>query len=723
MHRISTEEENITAWTEWMTKLVMLSAVQSSDESDGYRVWLDARVLSSIEVEKKSQFDAIVERVCERIETFIEGALHDPPDEEINQSTLRGYLRDRMLAKLPERVADALIQRDAMARRLGIERVTSVRMGENGPSVPRAVLYKAARSALEQVDDDYGVVIEDSGGRQWTVRTYRNVDAVDMVLANGSDTIRLSGHDILAADRSIRMSGLERLAQEAMLSQGWLEKQTLAFADHPPDDDAFAALIEDAAQAPASVFTRLRTEIASGGTTVDVLVPKDRRYFKRLVGAVEVDMSAQAYLAECLVPLADALVADGGVSGLQRAFQFATHRDVARALPLDSVPRHDLVKLYEAIAKHGDPIFRIACVEAALPRLATNPELEAPLGRIIGALLAAPCADDQYDMLGALYALTFGNLAQHSVLDAEPPYYRRQAALAQASGLHATFGDMLTDTAHLLQWLRNSEGGSAAFVQGLIDLRLEPRWLPEYALPHQLRAEVIGRLTIASKENEESLSGNGLAQLLLGPDALLTHAQTQTFQYLPGPLEVDDDFYSETPTEVLESLRDAFSGEALETHEVIRAQFIASFSRDPSAIASLAADALKRLDYIVETAEEDTLFPLLAALARIAAVSRSSELAAAIRTVARLKRRRGAFSECPDKEVQVALVAAAAFSSLDEWSTFISDWMTEIAFAMKGSERAHTVLNFLHVLSTLELALRPHFCRADAALSALLQQT
>ena len=713
MHRIDTDEANKTALTEWATQLVMLSAVPSEDDSEGYRAWLDARVLAYMEVEEKAQFDAIVERVCERIEALIDGAFQESSDEEIDQSILHGYLRDRVLAKLPERVADALIQHDALASRLGIERVTIVRMGDNGPSVSRTVLYEAARRALKQVGDDDGVAIKDSGGRQWSVCAYRTVDAVDIVLADGNEAIRLQWYDILAADRKVRMVGLERLAREAMLSHEWLEKQTFAFADHPPDDDEFAVLIKDAAQAPASVFTRLRTEIASGGMTIGVLVSKDPCYFKRLVGEVEVDMSARAYLEECVLPLAEALVLEAGARGLRRALQLATHRDVSRILPLDAVPQHDLVKLYEAVAAHGDPISRIACVEAALPRLETITELEAPLGRIIEALLAVPCADDQYDMLGALYALTFGDLAQHSVLQAEPPYYRRQAALAQASGLQAEFGYMLKDTANLIQWLTNRGEGSAAFVQGMIDLRLEPRWLPEYALPQQLRAEVVGRLLMASKENEERICQSGLMPLLLGPEALLTHARIQTLQNLPGPMEVDDDLYQETPAEVLESLRDAFSGEALETHKMIQAQFIASVSRDPSAIASLATEALKRLDYIVETVEEE-LFPLLAALARIAAISRSSELAAAIRTVARLKRRREAFPEYPESEMQVALVAAAALPSLDEWSIFISDWMTEIAFAVRGTERARAVLNFSQLLASLEPSLRPYLCRADA---------
>ena len=92
------------------------------------------------------------------------------------------------------------------------------------------------------------------------------------------------------------------------------------------------------------------------------------------------------------------------------------------------------------------------------------------------------------------------------------PFYRRQAAIAQASLIIRALKASHTDTASIAEWARSVGIGHVFFLQGLVDLRLEPRWLPDFVSPEQLRAEFIGRVANAvsqckSEVESESLRG------------------------------------------------------------------------------------------------------------------------------------------------------------------------------------------------------------------------
>ena len=74
-----------------------------------------------------------------------------------------------------------------------------------------------------------------------------------------------------------------------------------------------------------------------------------------------------------------------------------------------------------------------------------------------------------------------------------PPFWRRLASIAHASVLERQIIAAGIPLAFIIEEVTKARG-HLYFLQSLIDLRREPRWLPEYVLPGQLKAECIGRI-------------------------------------------------------------------------------------------------------------------------------------------------------------------------------------------------------------------------------------
>jgi hypothetical protein len=177
------------------------------------------------------------------------------------------------------------------------------------------------------------------------------------------------------------------------------------------------------------------------------------------------------------------------------------------------------------------------------------------------------------------------------------------------------------------------------------------------------------------------------------------------------------------PEDILEDARKVLASDELNTSEFLKVVNIAYISGDVDEVASLAADALERLDFLVNTdGEEPTSFQVLSALSNVAAVARKQDLARNVRVLTRVKRRLGQFRDDPENDVRIALIAAASFEDLETWADFVGEWVSEICFSLDTSNSAGNLLNMLGRLRKLEPALSRHFSTAEAALSALQLQ-
>ena len=253
-------------------------------------------------------------------------------------------------------------------------------------------------------------------------------------------------------------------------------------------------------------------------------------------------------------------------------------------------------------------------------------------------------------------------------------------------------------------------------------MRAEPRWLPEFILPDQLKHELGGRILAAANAQASVVAEAGWSRLLLdgGDDSLKTQLDVARV-LLPGPLEggmkpqlaIPERHLAEIRSDLSEPIISARSFSAL-----VNGSFLFFI---PNEIADLAADAIARADYRLECGDDLTrLGPYLRGLAFVAAGTRNYKLADALFVL--LRKYRQLYSEelSVEDAFRTAMIACSSRSELLEWCKCVGNCMIDLAFQPTGrddAKRLHShVVNLCHLVPELWASCG----EAEAALRSVL---
>ena len=277
-----------------------------------------------------------------------------------------------------------------------------------------------------------------------------------------------------------------------------------------------------------------------------------------------------------------------------------------------------------------------------------------------------------------------------------------------------------SDTARINQWLDDIDTRHIAFYQSLIDLRREPCWFPEFATAQQFRAEMIGRLLVASEVQSNAITSDALKNLMLGSDSVLRKAEPGHEAFLPGPLEGTLGAVRRFPEQVLINGQKALTSDEFDSDTFLNTMKLAYVLGDVDEMSKIATEALERVDYLVDTGSENTTaFEILIWLSILSATARNTALAESARILARVKRRRGLFGENPENEIRIALIAASAFEEEEKWAEFAGDWITEVCFSLEDQDRTANLHSILKRLRQLEPNLIKTLSKAETSLSVM----
>ena len=328
-----------------------------------------------------------------------------------------------------------------------------------------------------------------------------------------------------------------------------------------------------------------------------------------------------------------------------------------------------------------------------------------------------------FKLLSALFRLVDGELSRTRLLSLEPPFYRRLAALSQAALIHRQIVNSAVDIDHFGEWAFFNRGWQH-YLQSFADMRLEPRWNPNFATASQMKAEFFGRIMNTAKKYEENIKGSELFELILATNARSLHSLSDFFYpYLPGPLEGGEDAKITLPAEFEETIEAQLSEEKLAPSSFIALVNSALIYRISEDKAELAAKELKRAHYRLLNIESKSELPaILNGLATVAAVSRSLALADELRILVHKYRHDAEFPLSLREAVEICLVAAASRAELNEWREFVGDWVTELAFSDLSGSDAELLYSDVRCLCHAVPELWPSCSRADAALAALIDK-
>lgn len=354
--------------------------------------------------------------------------------------------------------------------------------------------------------------------------------------------------------------------------------------------------------------------------------------------------------------------------------------------------------------------------------LPSRPEIEQALIRLIEHI-----RDDDVDrqpsgfkFLSALFCFVDGTLSQTRLLSAEPPFYRRLVALSQAALIQRQLMDVNIDIDLFSKEIFRNHGGPH-YLQSLTDMRSEPRWDPDFATAAQIKADFFGRILIAAKKYEQNITGSQIYDLIFGDSAGSLQSLSHPFySYLPGPLEGTEDTQHTLPPEFAEVIETQLGAEEVGPSSFPALVNFSLIYRIGTDQAELATTTLKRANHHLRNIKDKSqLVAILGGLSTVAAVARSPALADELQILVRKYGRDATYELSIQEAIKICLVAAASRSEVSEWTKFVGDWLTELAFGDLKDDEAqefYLSLNWLcHVVPELWVSCG----RADAALLAL----
>ena len=603
----------------------------------------------------------------------------------------------------------------------GLPTIASVTLGNDGPSFQRPQLYGAIREAIRLPGRE--IRISDNNADSWRLTARSKGEAISFTLENNEKHFSLADHSGLAEDRSIREAWFIRVAHEVNLERDETRQWATKIANAPLSDEEFAVLISRLELTPVGNFRNLQAGISQGSVNLATLVQSEPVYYELLVGPLGSATDTINYIGNGAAQKIEGLQEWEPIRGFLFSLLMCSRSTVSEYIQTDKLGLEQLFQTYEWLANRGDPISQIGAVEVALRDIERHRELEPFIERMIEGFIAddPDCDGGFFSLLSAMIVLVASELSRRRILESVPPFYRKQAAIAQASLIIRAIRGVQADTAHIVDWSRKSGFGHIFFLQGLVDLRAEPRWLPDFVSPFQLRAEFIGRVTNAVAQCEGKIHSESLRRLVIEENSRIATSVDWPFRMFPGPLEGEiTPELPAIPDEALKDVATELEAERLEPNSFAGLVNMSLVFMMPTSHAELAAKALRRVKYSIENADDEhTVFGLIGGLATVAAVTRATDLSEELRVLVRVMRRRKRLNADPDDEMRVAIIAAASHEVVEDWARFFGEWIAELAFEVVEKEAARRFLPKLRRLIQVEPALARHCSAAEAALASL----
>jgi hypothetical protein len=552
-----------------------------------------------------------------------------------------------------------------------------------------------------------------------------SADKERILLIRDGVEIMLPELSCLSPDRATRLAWFDRQSQKFELNDNRAERWLEILGARPAEDEEVEPLVSEIRLTPLFVAGSITNHLRGETINISSLVPSDIRYYDRLVGELNGQIDLKGFVTTTAIPRIRASVQRQPFDGLKRAFLLSSHPSLVQAIPLNEIPRKEVRRFYNWLEDSGDRISQLGGLECGLTHLDTFPELEASLVKMMQGFLAddPEAPEGRPTLLCSLIVMVEGELARIGIAKQRPPFWRRLAAIAHASVVEREMlaGGMLAPPA-FNEWAMESRG-QPYYMQAFIDLRREPRWLPDFVLPSQLKAEFIGRIAGAAYANAAKIQTAELKALLSEQNSGSIQSQVIfPYSYLPGPLEGGVESMVEMPAEIESELRKGLEADELTPKSFVRLVNSTLIFRFGPQLAQLAAESLRRAKHqLRQVRAQDETFHLLCGLATVAAVTRSSELAEEVRILVRGVRRQAGMDIAPEDAMRIGMIAAAAHSDNSKWCKFVGDWLTELAFEDMTREKAIILMQHIRLLCQLEPHLWETCGRAEAASRAFAE--
>lgn len=641
-----------------------------------------------------------------------------------NSPYVRSALAQVALNLLPPLIRNDLLNESDFREEYGFTRTAVLPLAGSDVSAHSSILFDAIRSVLSGASIKKVI---DTNGQKWKLQNGSDKNTTpNLSLSRGKRHLIFPPYFVtLSPDENVRLRSLDESASEVNLPRSASDSWRNILAERALGDEEVLAYCNEFLDTPVKKAHSISAEISRGEIDISSLVPPSRRYFERLIGAYDGSTSIAEYAAGSGRMLLGQLSAWKPYDGFLFSLLLSSHSSMTDEINVAPLDTEDLVRAFAFLDKHGDRISQLGAIDVGLRVLPERPDIEQTLIRLIEQI-----RDDDVDerksgfkLLSALFHLVDGELSRIRLLSPEPPFYRRLAALSQAALIHRQIVNSAIDIDRFSEWASTNREWQH-YLQSLADMRLEPRWNPNFAMASQMKAEFFGRIMNTARKYEENIKGNELFELILTTDSRSLHSLSNFFYpYLPGPLEGGEEAKNILPAELAETIETQLSEEKVTPSSFIALVNSALLFRIGEDKAELAAKELKLARYRLLNIESKLeLLAILNGLAMVAAASRSLALADEVRIIVRKYRHDAEFPLSIREAMEICLVAAASREDINEWTEFVGDWVTELAFSDLSGSDGEVLYSYVLCLCHAVPELWFSCSRADAALAALIDK-
>ena len=641
----------------------------------------------------------------------------------MNSPHVRAGVAQGLLELAPPLVRMSLLDSAQFRDEFNFDRDRLLIFGDSGPSFKRARLYDAIRRTLSGKS---GRKVTGADGREWRLAVERREGrSTTLAISHGSEQIALLPHVTLSSNSDERLQCINDVTQEFNLPMSVQKMWRDIAKERALNDDEVDEFYNDFCDTPIDVAHSMRNEITSGTVSVSTIVPRSKRYYERLNGVFDGSTSVRHFASKQGRQFFKQLSSWRPYDGFLFSLFLSSHPALTAEISVELLERDDLIRAFDFLVASGDRISQLGAIEVGLRVLPERPEIQPSLLRLIVQIRDDDVygAESRFKLLSTLFTLADGELSRTRIFSEYPPFYRRLASLSQAALICREYVNLGVEIDPFCEWVIDQQAMNHIhfYLQSLADMRLEPRWIPEFATPSLLRTAFLGRIIRAALDNQEAIQETELFDLILGSssESLQSHIEFP-HELSVGPLEGGEGVSDTSFSADLEEMEVQLRAEGQETPPFAPLIFYGPVLPVGTALPGLAADALNRRDHCLdEFGDSSRLLTVRNGLATVAGATRSRALAEELRILVRKHRRDAQYALSIAESVRICIAAAASRSELKDWRDFVGDSLTELAFGELEDDDRKVLDVHLQYLCHVDPGLWAFCSKADAALKAL----
>ena len=685
-----------------------------------YWKWVEDKILVPMKTQRPDLYSWLLKWYWKEVSRLVEVTMAEEP--EMKNPYSKEALVFSALRIIPMSFQNALFRDLDFCREHGLETDQIVSFGSPAVFVRLSELCGAIRKVFSE--GSVAEVIDDDGQRWEISEATKNNAPKSIVLFQGDRKYAIPPSFIsLSPNQETRLNFLEEAALAINLPSDVRDSWQKIFEKRALKDGEVEAFQSDLVNTPVNMEQSIRRDIhGAGRKDISSWVPSSEKYFDRLIGEYDGSASIRDYASNVCGPFFQKLSEWRPYEGFLFSFLLSSHPALANEIQTDHLDDDNLIRAFEFLENRGDRISQIGAIEVGLRILPSKPDIEPYLIRLIRQIVYDDADGEAsgFKLLSALFFFVDGELSRMGLLSSKPPFYRRLAALSQASMIHRQLVNSNIDIELLCENLFR-DSWTRHYIQSLVDMRVEPGWNPVFDTAENIRANFLYRIiTTPQKHKSETKDGNGLYEIIFGTEttSVLSSVNPYFFSYL-NPLDGTGVPRQEVPAAVSSAIEKQISMDQVSQSSfaaLVNSAYLFHLGSDH---AELASKALRSCGYRISNLESrEQLATLLNGLAMVAAVTGSRTLADELRILVQGYRKDVNYKVPVGEELLLCLTAAANRNDLDEWKEFVGSWITEMSFELEGEDEDifRLQLQYLcHIVPDLWLSCH----RAYAALNAV----